>query len=151
MHKTLLNWIIVLHSICLFFQMKKYCQGYTYLRKACPDVLLKYKVLQKLNLFYNFPYEILLLIQYQVGKYLVESLPKRLSKTFNIEFIRWFHEFSVTTNLRFFQETKFVYLFLCNVDVNNKYVSKLISTFHNIFLFSVILQYYGLEWILICN
>ena len=31
----------------------------------------------------------------------------------NIEFIWWFHEFSVTMNLRIFQETDFVYLFLC--------------------------------------
>jgi hypothetical protein len=30
----------------------------------------------------------------------------------SIEFIRCFYEFSVTTNLRIFQETEFVYLFL---------------------------------------
>ena len=30
-----------------------------------------------------------------------------------IDFIRWFHEFSVTTNLQIFQEVEFVYLFLC--------------------------------------
>ena len=34
------------------------------------------------------------------------------------KFIRWFHKFSVTTNLRIFQETEFVYLFLCTVNVN---------------------------------
>ena len=38
--------------------------------------------------------------------------------TYN-KFMRWFHEFSVTTNLRFFQETEFVYLFLCGTNVNN--------------------------------
>ena len=35
------------------------------------------------------------------------------------EFIRWFHEFSVTTNLRMFCEVEFVYLFSV-VNVNNK-------------------------------
>ena len=35
------------------------------------------------------------------------------------EFIRWFHEFSVTTNLRMFCEVEFVYLFLFTVNVNN--------------------------------
>ena len=36
-----------------------------------------------------------------------------------IEFIRWFHEFSVT-NLRIFQETEFlIYFFLCTINVNN--------------------------------
>ena len=34
-------------------------------------------------------------------------------------FIRWFHEFSVTTNPRIFQETEFVYLSLCTINVNN--------------------------------
>ena len=43
-----------------------------------------------------------------------------LKQTSNdIEFIRWFHEFSVTKNLRIFQETEFIYLFLCTVNVNN--------------------------------
>ena len=37
---------------------------------------------------------------------------------FSIEFIRWFHEFSVTMNLQF-QETEFVYLFLFTVNVNS--------------------------------
>ena len=37
----------------------------------------------------------------------------------NIEFIRWFHECSVIMNLRIFEGTEFVWLFLCNVDVNN--------------------------------
>ena len=36
-----------------------------------------------------------------------------------IEFITWFHELSVTTNLQIFQETEFVYLFLCTVNVKN--------------------------------
>ena len=35
----------------------------------------------------------------------------------NIEFIRWIHEFSVTRNPWIFQETEFVYLFFCTVDV----------------------------------
>ena len=44
-------------------------------------------------------------------------LPTWIVKRFNpsytyIEFIRWFHEISVTTNLLIFQETEFVYLFL---------------------------------------
>ena len=30
---------------------------------------------------------------------------------------RWFHELSLTTNLRIFSETEFVYLFLCTVKV----------------------------------
>ena len=34
-------------------------------------------------------------------------------------FIRWFHEFSVTTNLQIFRETEFVYLFLCTDNDNN--------------------------------
>ena len=37
----------------------------------------------------------------------------------NNEFIRWFHDFSVTTNLRIFRETEFVLLFLCTVNVNS--------------------------------
>ena len=37
----------------------------------------------------------------------------------NIEFIRWFHEFYLTTNLLIFQETEFVCLFLCTKNVNN--------------------------------
>ena len=36
-----------------------------------------------------------------------------------IEFIRWFHEFSVTTNLLIFQETELVYLFLYTININN--------------------------------
>ena len=36
----------------------------------------------------------------------------------NVEFIRWCHEFSVSTNLRIFRETEFVYLFLCTVNVS---------------------------------
>ena len=36
-----------------------------------------------------------------------------------IKFIKWFHEFFVTTNLRNCQDTEFVYLFLCTVNVNN--------------------------------
>ena len=36
-----------------------------------------------------------------------------------IEFIRWFHEFSVTTNLWIFQETELVYLFLYTININN--------------------------------
>ena len=36
-------------------------------------------------------------------------------------FIRWFHEFSVTTNLRIFRETEFFCLFLYTTGyVNNK-------------------------------
>ena len=35
------------------------------------------------------------------------------------ELLIWFHEFSVTTNLRIFQENEFVYLFFCTVNVNN--------------------------------
>ena len=34
-------------------------------------------------------------------------------------FIRWFHEFSVTTNLQIFRETEFVHLFLCTNNDNN--------------------------------
>ena len=36
-----------------------------------------------------------------------------------IEFITWFHEFSVNTNILIFQGTEFVYLFLCTVNINN--------------------------------
>ena len=36
-----------------------------------------------------------------------------------IEFIRWFDEFSVRTNLQFFRKIEFVYLFLCAVNVHN--------------------------------
>ena len=36
-----------------------------------------------------------------------------------IEFVRWLHEFCLTTNLRIFPETKFVFLFLCTFDLNN--------------------------------
>jgi hypothetical protein len=43
----------------------------------------------------------------------------KICKGKNIEFIRWFHEFSVTTNLRIFQETEFAYLILANANVNN--------------------------------
>ena len=39
--------------------------------------------------------------------------------TYNDEFIKWFHEFSVTTNVRIFRKNEFVYLFLCTVNVNN--------------------------------
>ena len=35
-------------------------------------------------------------------------------------FIRWFHEFSVTTNLQIFRETELVYLFLCTVNVQGQ-------------------------------
>ena len=38
---------------------------------------------------------------------------------FHIEFIRWFHEFPVATNLRIFQETNSVYLSLCTFNVEN--------------------------------
>ena len=41
---------------------------------------------------------------------------QRILKQFNIEFIRWFHELSATTNLQIFRETEFVY---SSVDVNN--------------------------------
>ena len=34
------------------------------------------------------------------------------------EFIRWFHDFSISMNLRIFRETEFVYLFSCTVNVN---------------------------------
>ena len=36
-----------------------------------------------------------------------------------IEFITWFHEISVTTNLQIFQETEFVYSFLILCTVNS--------------------------------
>jgi hypothetical protein len=36
----------------------------------------------------------------------------------NNEFIRWFHKFSVTTNLCIFHEIEFVYLLLCTVNIN---------------------------------
>ena len=40
----------------------------------------------------------------------------------HIEFIIWFHEFSVTTNLPIFQEHEFVYLFLCTNNVSNEFI-----------------------------
>ena len=36
------------------------------------------------------------------------------------EFIRWFHEFSVTMNLQIVRETEFVCLILCTVNVNHE-------------------------------
>ena len=52
------------------------------------------------------------------------KLAKRTSVQWNFKkiwevFIRWFNQFSVTTNLRFFQETEIVYLVLYTVIVNN--------------------------------
>ena len=35
---------------------------------------------------------------------------------------RWFHEFSVITNLQIFQKTEFVYLFLCTVNVSITFI-----------------------------
>jgi hypothetical protein len=49
--------------------------------------------------------------------------PIALTKTYKaskicIKFITWFHKFSITANVRIFQETEFAYLFLCTVNVN---------------------------------
>ena len=40
----------------------------------------------------------------------------------SIEFIRWFPEFSATTNLGIFCETEFVILFLCTVNVKKAFI-----------------------------
>ena len=47
------------------------------------------------------------------------TLSQKQKSEYYIEFTRWVHEFSVTTNLRIFQETEFVYLFLCTTNVNS--------------------------------
>ena len=45
-------------------------------------------------------------------------------------FIRWFHEFSVTTNLLIFCETEFVHLFLCtDNDNNNIFAEKCVDSY----------------------
>ena len=42
------------------------------------------------------------------------------SKYFIIKFIRWFHEFSVTSNLRIFKKlTLLIYSYVCTFNVNN--------------------------------
>ena len=55
----------------------------------------------------------------EISKNVTNHYPPK-EKIISIEFIRWFHEFPVlTTNLRIFRETEFVYLFLCTVNDSN--------------------------------
>ena len=79
-------------------------------RPLCPSPQKNYFAF--VNLCHRCPHQKIIISS-------LNTLQQSLFYVTFIKFVKWFYEFFVSTNLRNCQDTEFVYLFLCTVNVNN--------------------------------